>query len=145
MHFLFYSFLAYVFFYLSILFYCMTMFICEALWVCLVYEKCYINKVALPCLAYNRVIWTLIYWVFLYIGPLSLGEKRGQNCSRLSCPLVGKQTADWGLRGTGGLEGRLDTLSLPCCFTYLHVPSFHFTSNLILDLTSDGLLVLQLI
>ena len=28
----------------------MTMFICEALWVCLVYEKCYINQVALPCL-----------------------------------------------------------------------------------------------
>ena len=28
------------------------MFICEALWVCLVYEKCYINKVALPCLAF---------------------------------------------------------------------------------------------
>ena len=50
LHFLFYSFLAYVFFYLSIiLFYCMTMFICEALWVCLVYEKCYINKIALPC------------------------------------------------------------------------------------------------
>ena len=37
------------FFYLSIiLFYCMTMFICEALKVCLVYEKCYINKFALP-------------------------------------------------------------------------------------------------
>ena len=27
------------------------MFICEALWVCLVYEKRYINKVALPCLS----------------------------------------------------------------------------------------------
>ena len=36
-------------------FYFMTMFICEALesqWVCLVYEKWYINKVALLCLAY---------------------------------------------------------------------------------------------
>jgi hypothetical protein len=31
-----------------LLFYCMTMFICEALWVCLVYEKCYLDKVALP-------------------------------------------------------------------------------------------------
>ena len=38
-------------FYLTIIwFYCMTMFLCEALWVCLVYEKCVINKVALPCL-----------------------------------------------------------------------------------------------
>ena len=29
------------------------MFICETLWVCLVYEKCYMNKVALPCLAFT--------------------------------------------------------------------------------------------
>ena len=28
------------------------MFLCEALWVCLVYEKCYINKVALPPIGY---------------------------------------------------------------------------------------------
>ena len=57
------------------------------------------------CFIHIRVIWTLIYLVFLYIVALSLGEKRGQNCSRLSCPLVGKQTAGWGLRGTGGPGG----------------------------------------
>ena len=33
----------------------MTMFICEALSVCLVYEKCCINKVALPCLVRRYV------------------------------------------------------------------------------------------
>ena len=31
----------------------MTMFIREALWVCHVHEKCYTNKVALPCLAWS--------------------------------------------------------------------------------------------
>ena len=30
----------------------MTMFICEVLRICLVYEKCYVNKVALPCLMF---------------------------------------------------------------------------------------------
>ena len=30
------------------------MFLCEALWACLVYEKCYINKVALPYLNWYR-------------------------------------------------------------------------------------------
>ena len=29
-----------------------------------------------------------IFFVFLNIGALSLVEKRGQNCKRLSCPLV---------------------------------------------------------
>ena len=37
-----------ILFYFIILFNCMTV-LCEALWVCFVYEKCYINKVALPC------------------------------------------------------------------------------------------------
>ena len=39
-------------FYFSISFCCMTIFLCEALWVCLVYEKCYLNKVALPSFQY---------------------------------------------------------------------------------------------
>ena len=57
--------LAYVFFYLSIiLFYCMTMFLCEASWVCIVYEKCYINKVALPCLAYITGKPSLIHSIY---------------------------------------------------------------------------------
>ena len=37
-------------FYFIISFYYMTMFLCEALWVFLVYEKCFLNKVALPLL-----------------------------------------------------------------------------------------------
>ena len=36
--------------YFILLFYFMTMFLCEELWVCLMYEKCYMNKVALPSL-----------------------------------------------------------------------------------------------
>ena len=48
-------------------FYCMTMCICEALWVCLVYEKCYKNKVALPCLIKLNIIQNyVVFYTCLY-------------------------------------------------------------------------------
>ena len=49
-------FFAFILFYFSISFYYFILLydnvFIEALGVCLVYEKCYINKVALPCLPY---------------------------------------------------------------------------------------------
>ena len=40
----------YLFYYIIV---SITMFLCEALWVCLLYEKCYINKVALPLVKWS--------------------------------------------------------------------------------------------
>ena len=46
-----FSFIYHFILFILFVFYCMPMFLCEALWVCLLYEKCYINKVALPIVA----------------------------------------------------------------------------------------------
>ena len=115
------------------------------------------------CFMYIRVIWTLIYLVllFLYIGPLSLGEKRGQNCSRLSCPLVREADSRLRVKGygwawRGGWTPCLSPVAL-LIFMFIAVTSpgdvpahwlkLLFIVNmdqkikwivLILDLTSDG-------
>ena len=52
----------------------MTMFLCEALWVCLSYEKCYINKVALPCpsfLYFRHALQQIYFWI-IWVPSASL-------------------------------------------------------------------------
>jgi hypothetical protein len=60
------------------------MFICEALSVCLVYEKSYINKVALPCLAlYFKEITAFpiknTYQFYMLLGPVA--HPQGPACA----------------------------------------------------------------
>ena len=52
---------SFIYLYYLVTFCCRTMVLCEALWVCLVYEKCYINKVALPTLNCVGCLATLFY------------------------------------------------------------------------------------
>ena len=58
-------------FLLSIFFYCKPMFLCEALCVCLVYEKCYINKVALPTTGLDSLMSAfIVLWAVNHVSML---------------------------------------------------------------------------
>ena len=70
-----------------------------------------------------------IFCIFEYWGTQS-GWKAGAELQKALVPSCkgSRRTTRW--KGVqGGVEERLDILSLPCCLTYLYVPSFHFTSR----------------
>ncbi len=64
--------------------------LCKALWITTVYEMCYINKLALPCLALPWTLkpWSLIYLIyFTFIRPI-FSPNLIQRVHHLLCPIL---------------------------------------------------------